>query len=191
MGISDVRIFIDSEDGRLKGYTVDMRKPVLTERDTAPKYPYSKYRRDKVPLAFCLPEVCRQIYSETAVLAYTLNTFIIDSSFCTSDTWASKLLPAQRNSIKYILLPASFSSYHILDDYAPAFKRRAYAPLQNLRHIRTSYNAWVPFLLERHPIISACLGYPDLAQDQWKPWIMKRLKEKEGEDVEIEFEEEE
>jgi hypothetical protein len=51
-----------------------------------------------VPLSlFHLPEVCRQIYSETAVLAYRLNIFVISISIgCSNRKWIKKLLPELR-----------------------------------------------------------------------------------------------
>jgi hypothetical protein len=53
--------------------------------------------------AFHLPEVCRQIYSETAVLAYKLNIFIIGIGIGRSNKkWIKKLLSAQRDAITAI-----------------------------------------------------------------------------------------
>ncbi len=59
--------------------------------------------RKKLPNIFRLPQVCRQIYAETAILSYALNTFIIDGAY-----WVKRLVPAQRNAINAIALPEVF-----------------------------------------------------------------------------------
>jgi hypothetical protein len=56
----------------------------------------------KQPSAFHRPEVCRQVYSETATLAYKLNMFILGASQVLSPNWATMLLPAQREAITRI-----------------------------------------------------------------------------------------
>ena len=54
----------------------------------------------RVPSAFHLPEVCRQIYSETSTRGYTLNSFSFDNDSQSTDIdmmrkWADSLTPAQ------------------------------------------------------------------------------------------------
>ena len=59
--------------------------------------------------AFHLPEVCRQIYSETAVALYQGNVFVADADFVQSFYTArgdpiSRLLPAQKKAITVLQL---------------------------------------------------------------------------------------
>jgi hypothetical protein len=64
--------------------------------------------------AFHLPEVCRQIYSETAILAYKLNIFVIGIGIGRSNKkWIKKLLPAQRDAITAIAPTDAFLNNHI------------------------------------------------------------------------------
>jgi hypothetical protein len=187
MGVSDVWIFFNVTSQRLEGYAP--RKTMVADWDWMSQHHYVKERRHKVLLAFHLPEVCRQLYAETAVLAYTLNTFIVDSHFLDYNTWASKLMPAQRNSIKYVVASQDFFSHHASDQHTLSLKHRAHGPLRNLCHIRIRRDARNQFLGDRSV---AYLSNQDLTQDQtqeqWKAWTVRKLKEIEGEEVEVEFE---
>jgi hypothetical protein len=190
MGVSDFRMFVNLSSQRLEGYAP--RKTMMANWDLISQSHYVKERRDKVLIAFHLPGVCRQLYAETAVLAYTLNTFTVDSEFLNYNTWASKLVPAQRNSIKYVVVSQDFLSYHVSDQPTLSLKRRSYDPLRDLCHIRIPRDAREQFLRDRSNSMYAYLSNQDLPQDQteeqWKAWTVRKLKEIEGEEVEVEFE---
>jgi hypothetical protein len=98
-----------------KGYAIYPRKSVNIDWSKQGYWYAEHYFREvrtKQPLAFRLPEVSRQIYSETAVLTYTVNTFVLDDGMANYTNWASRLLPAQRNAVVSIeLCPAFFAEY--------------------------------------------------------------------------------
>lgn len=71
---------------------------------------------DKLLMALSLPGVCRQIYTETATLLFSQNTFAFDSEF-SMDSWLNRRLIAQRESIKYLILPKYVRvDYHTWED---------------------------------------------------------------------------
>lgn len=55
-------------------------------------------------LAITLPRVSRQIYSETATMIYSENTFAFQN-MRSMNTWLSKRLLAQREAIRYMMVP--------------------------------------------------------------------------------------
>lgn len=90
-------------DGWSKGGTFQAHVTVAS-RDEIMRKGYRRLlketeRERRIPMAFHLPEVCRQIYSETATLAYKLNTFQVG---CPDAAWVQNLLPAQRVAIRAV-----------------------------------------------------------------------------------------
>ncbi|KAF1932386.1 uncharacterized protein M421DRAFT_290872 [Didymella exigua CBS 183.55] len=61
------------------------------------------YKRWHEPIAFSLPQVCRQIYAETVTLIYTINRFSFATHYAMSK-WLSKRLPARLEAIKHLEL---------------------------------------------------------------------------------------
>ncbi|KAF9699565.1 hypothetical protein EKO04_002325 [Ascochyta lentis] len=66
---------------------------------------YSSHSHKTLPrhIGLKLPQVCRQVYAETAILVYRVNRF----SFVTKQSltkWLSKRLPAQREAIEHLEL---------------------------------------------------------------------------------------
>ncbi len=57
---------------------------------------------------FHIPEVCRQIYAETAIMIYKLNTFDLYYEPERTIMWSRNMLPAQRNAITSITLDIFF-----------------------------------------------------------------------------------
>jgi len=55
-------------------------------------------------LAISLPRVCRQIYAETATLTYSENCFAFQSELA-MHKWLNKRLVAQRESVRWMILP--------------------------------------------------------------------------------------
>jgi hypothetical protein len=62
------------------------------------------YKSETRAFAIHLPQVCRQIYSETATLIYSENCFAFQSERAMTK-WLSKRLLAQREAIRYMMLP--------------------------------------------------------------------------------------
>jgi hypothetical protein len=86
--------------------------------------------------AFQLPRVCRQIYSETATLAYVLNTFKFDretltknkgkysgNGYSTMDLWLDRLLPAQIKAIQSLQVSRWYWRRYV-SGLRPAFRNR-------------------------------------------------------------------
>ena len=110
--LNDVSSFVDFA---VKDPTVPSSKAVLysvrsvpnawnfrAKQSTTSRISSSARAPEKRPSAYHLPEVCRQVYSETATLAYKLNMFILGASQVLSPNWATMLLPAQREAITRI-----------------------------------------------------------------------------------------
>jgi hypothetical protein len=137
-----------------------------------------------VPLSvFHLQEVCRQIYCETAVLANKLNIFVIDIGIGRSNKkWIKKLLPAQHDAITVIAPTDEF-----LDDYiCHTYKKSMKEAFPNLEFMEVTASALRRVMCHGR----ACQGTDDLeTQQEWQDRVIGRIEEKEGEDIEIEFEE--
>ncbi len=64
---------------------------------------YSSILPDRCNMSnFRLPQVCRQIYSETAILFYLINSFKVSSNSLIRTVWTRRLLLAQRKAIASI-----------------------------------------------------------------------------------------
>jgi len=135
-----------------------------------------------VPLsAFHLPEVCRQIYSETAVLAYKLNIFVVGFGIGRSNSkWVKSLLPAQRNAITAIAPTDSFLDDYICGGYGKTLNETFPA----LKFIEVTGDALSRIMC----FGTACMGTENLdTPEKWQEWIMERIKKTEGDDIEFEF----
>lgn len=99
---------------------------------------------NKSPSAFHLPEVCRQIYAETATMSYALNTFLVD---ILQDTWVTSLLPAQREAIMQIEPDTGYSHLLIMDVFPdPPIWTRTFPSLRRL----VISNASLDYLISRY-----------------------------------------
>ncbi|KAF1360417.1 hypothetical protein EJ07DRAFT_154871 [Lizonia empirigonia] len=79
---------------------------------------YASRSVTRVPLAFRLPEVCRQIYSETALTAYRENTFVFDETHWPYKNAKTQLIAAQRRAITSIEPdPLTFVDMMLLSGY--------------------------------------------------------------------------
>ena len=144
----------------------------------------SKYKNDKLPSAFHLPEVCRQIYSETATLAYRLNTFIADSSLLNYVNWSTRLLPAHRNAISAVEPEASFFQTWI-NSRAGSLRQQSFPKLQRIIVSKESMEEVMTFF--EYARRSFSLADPGPLVD-FQFWTVHKLKALEGEDIEVEFE---
>jgi hypothetical protein len=80
---------------------------------------------------FALPRVCRQLYSETATLAYTHNVFSI-SRLC-FELWRKQLNPAQRDAITTLEI-TDLSVVELTESSFPGLKKVIVRKGFNLRH---------------------------------------------------------
>ena len=99
--------------------------------------------------SFHLPEVCRQIYSETATLAYHINTFLLsDEGYNPKWTWAKYLTKRQRNAITSIRMSYCDIKYFVHG--APqSLTARTFPNLERIWITEiavTHYKTWVAFL---------------------------------------------
>ena len=85
----------------LKGRRIDLTNLRFPRHDL----PFSR------PL-FALPEVCRQMYVDTAILGYRLNSFLLHADRAHTRLWSDGLIPAQRNAIIMVAFRASFLPFH-------------------------------------------------------------------------------
>lgn len=151
---------------------------IINEFDWDPSDPSGDFRLyTGKPSAFHLPEVCRQIYAETATLGYKLSTFYFSDI---DDTWVTSLLPAQRDAITNLQLDLwKIDSYL---DSLPEMTFRTIFP--GLRRIHCSGS-----------VLAFIYDYPDLGEDihdglplnDYMGIICDWIKDKEGEDVQVIF----
>lgn len=139
----------------------------------------------RVQSAFHLLEVCRQVYSETATLGYSLNIFTFkELSFCAPfefvKSWATSLTSAHRDAIKEIeLTPYTFEEY---TDRGCKVKLSEIFP--GLKRIRVNDSVV--------SLVSVYGNWDEDAQrpakeerEGWKNWMRKKVKQKEGDDVQL------
>jgi hypothetical protein len=137
--------------------------------------------------AFHLPEVCRQVYIETATLSYSTNIFLVGSESLLCKNWARKeILLAQRDAITKVELGFEILTRHYFSTYVwPASLRRR--GFRNLTHVyischtrKVSVKKWRRhlYLWELH-----LKGSKELLT-----WCEAKLREKEGSDLVVVFE---
>jgi hypothetical protein len=131
--------------------------------------------------AFHLPEVCRQIYAETAILGYKHNTFVVGYGIGrTTKTWASKLLQVQKEAIASLAPTDMFLETYISNMYRKSLREH----FPGLRHVEVG--AGCVDLCRR--FMSAHLD-PEkkMTTEDWQELIAKKINEKEGTDIEVAF----
>jgi hypothetical protein len=128
--------------------------------------------------AFHLPEVCRQIHSETATLGYSLKTFIMPDAYLNYDNWATSLLPAYRKAIKTIE-PEPIGLKYLMDSQlAKKLRLRTFPGLTRIvvSDIAIDYLSWD----HKH-------RSPGLTTDERKEAVKARIHELHGQDLEVIF----
>lgn len=137
------------------------------------------------PSAFHLPEVCRQIYSETAILAYMLNTLIINGSkYC--EAWKDSLITAQKVAVRSVALAEP--SWRM---YVSGLRNRSLrAGFPNVRRIEMP--KYVLLLFPNDTISSmepmeAVEAMKEWDTEQSRALMEQKVKKMEGEDVEVIF----
>lgn len=122
------------------------------------------------PSAFHLPEVCRQIYAETATLACSVNTFLISSRKRENMLWVKHLSVAQRDAIHAVELNESYFQFKYMDTKTMPFRKRG---LRNLTHV------YISPALQRDA--------KKYFEDDWATLLKANVKAREGEDLVVEF----
>ncbi|KAJ4287978.1 beta transducin [Kalmusia sp. IMI 367209] len=145
------------------------------------RIPYRK--RSHIHTAFHLPETCRQIYAETATLAYTRTIFLLDDSadrFRLVREWNSSLIPAHKEAIADISMSAtSLEPYFTVSQ---DFIFRKFFP--GLRRIHMSENDldWLRIFLEIEPLVDM-----ESTVEDFQEWMQETVSEREGYGVKLVF----
>jgi hypothetical protein len=134
--------------------------------------------------AFHLPEVCRQIYSETAILAYKSNAFQIGFLH---GPWIERLLPAQRDvitSVQPTTLVAEAYSGSAMSQAREFLREPLRSRFPNLARIEITHEAEKEIIFR-----NACRMDPkgERSPQEMQEQIAQIVKKKEGEDVEVFF----
>jgi hypothetical protein len=134
--------------------------------------------RGVIHLLFCLPPVCRQIYVETATLAFSTNTFMVPRG-ASRTKWIEALLPAQRNAITkvHVYYPWNFTDDD--KDY-PSLKESG---LRNLTHVEVTIN--VPYNLRVH-LQNSYLPFHSTISESWIDSVKHKVKKLHGFDLVVE-----
>lgn len=142
---------------------------------------------------FQLPKVCRQMYSETVLAAFEQNIYYIRFYNTMLSTWSSSLLPAQRNAITRVSIGRGALF---------AYMRLALTNCTESVHPEKAIRKKLPSL---KTIFVSQSNVKD-AQNRARNWrfyrsqdcendekrkdsVVKNLKDREGSDIEVEFEE--
>jgi hypothetical protein len=133
--------------------------------------------------AFHLPEVCRQVYSETVLLAYKHNVITVDCDILDPGWhWPKILLPAQRNAVTSVLLVDNLPHTYLAKEKDHTQNLlRAYFP--NMKSIEVPDHELEVIIEHRR---SSPRGTEALVTHRdWRYWLVQKLKEKEGNDIEV------
>jgi hypothetical protein len=137
-----------------------------------------------LPSAFHLPEVCRQIYSETTTLGYSLNVFAVSYTLDYYPNWATGLLPAYRKAITHI----EPDYLHLLELVAALERRPMFKALPHITHVFVSEIA-MSYLLHRSTIHHFIWPItPANTRGEWEAWITEQIKAGQGDHIEVVFE---
>lgn len=134
---------------------------------------------------FHLLEVCRQIYTETATLAYSGTNFYLEAAVSALKRfggWSSTLLPAQRNAITDIAMEELTFALCLTSDSHPTFRdifsgiKRLHVCRHHIDYLRLVYTIYCRKII----------AYGDVVEE-FEEWIPKILLQIVNADVEIIF----
>jgi hypothetical protein len=152
---------------KMRCYAVTVRThPVLTEQ-------YKDIRQ-----AFHLHQVCRQMYVETATLAYSINTFKVPRG-ASQTKWIEPLLPAQRNAITKVHLYYNRCLTIEVRDH-PSLKDSG---LRNLTHLNVTVN--VPHHMRLH-LQNSYLPFHLMISESWIDTVKYQVRKIHGFDMVVE-----
>jgi hypothetical protein len=163
--------------------TSDNGQPIFYETLVQPIDP-------DVPLAsysnFCLPQVCRQTYVETATLGFSAATFIFPCGKCLDDDcvsrmkyWKTWARPAAYGNAITSIQPSA----HIIEEVCSDLNKHKFKKIfPALTRIEVSEEA-VDF--------TARFGHRSRRQamdcEEWEEWIRGKIAGREGDGVEVVF----
>lgn len=124
--------------------------------------------------AFHLPEVCRQIYAETALTSYRENIFLCDSLSISRTSHMSRLIVAQRRAITTVEFHPRVLWY-IIDLEEDKLPRRITTVLPNVRSFSITKLAMEYVRLRR--MRNRREPRESWSQEQWRAWVTARLKQ--------------
>jgi hypothetical protein len=139
---------------------------------------YPRNSTTSISSAFHLPEVCRKIYSETATLGYSLNTFVITSSHLNYNNWATGLLLAYRRAIQNIEPDPSYLESLTVRRLVRPIKSRDFPELTTIMVSNIALD-YISYKYKR--------TWPDCTTDDWKPIVERNIHENHGQDLEVVF----
>ncbi len=142
------------------------------------------YRADHGGLLGCPPDagfrlmqVCRQIYAETALLAYKLSTFFVTHWSLFHENWPDKLLPIQKNAIKTIrLAELLFYEFLVNPSHLPI---NAYFPNLNTIEVVRCYHYPPLTRMGAHKLGISKIAHPYVAfrnTARNSPWNLGELR---------------
>jgi len=146
---------------------------------------HKKRQCEKIASAFHLPEVCRKIYSETALVAYSQSTFTFGLEYLNSRNCLTLLKPVQRRAITSIELDPE-----VLNHYVDDIPRNMLSDRTRLN--RKPFKATFFPNLKRLIISRLTFEYTwkdkkYMLQADYKEWITRALQRREGRDIKVEF----
>jgi hypothetical protein len=143
----------------------------------------------RLPAAFHLPEVSRQIYSETATLAYHTNTFAVDHMMMYKGSeWTKCLLSVQKAGVTAIAPTGDAVHYY----FRPALNRTQIFTdiFPNLRRVEISKSSVeVVRMYECEDDETEDDSLKKRLRGQWQEEIATKIREADGDKIDIIFEE--
>jgi hypothetical protein len=139
---------------------------------------------EKLPSAFHLPEVCRQIYSETATLAYKLNIFVINNFHWDAFEryrWIRKRLPAQRNAITAIA-PQESVLWEFLDSDMSFLDT-----FPNLEYIEITPETFCRATRDEPVVLRGLVDKVLVTREEKQQWLLERIRKLDGDGIEVKF----
>lgn len=131
-----------------------------------------------VPVAFRLPEVCRQIYSEAALTAYYENVFML-----ITNSSVEALTLAQRKAITNVRIGHKLLSTYLTRRLRIKPLRRS---LPDLQHIIVSESILENVVMIRYDISDVWPETDDKVA-HFKDWMLQRIKSKDGDMIKVTF----
>lgn len=138
---------------------------------------YTNFGRPvKEPSTFHLPRVCRQIYSETALLSYKANTFVLDHKYYPRSNLIFRLLAVQRREITTIQPTPNL--LHSMVWYEPADLRKKKGLLKALPNVRTLVVSTRALRRVQQSVATyRWFGSPGErgCRDEWRAWLVGHM----------------
>ncbi|KAF3001954.1 hypothetical protein E8E13_007228 [Curvularia kusanoi] len=141
-----------------------------------------------LPAAFHLPEVCRQIYSEAAMIAYQQNIFMIDDYFLGHSKAFHSFTRAQRGAITGIMTDRYLFISFMCRESSGQVKvaKRMMGALPNLSYILvTALDSKIG--LEQYNLHSRKSG-PIIGEAEWETKVQRQYKFLFGDKVRVKIE---